>query len=115
MLSKKDLEQLSKKGITELQFETQMENFQKGFPFANLAGAATVGDGIVSLSLADAEEYAKIFEEEYNKALVDYRTIFEDDYQKYLDSFETGKIHAGYFSIDKKGHEVDPSINDKKE
>lgn len=60
-------------------------------------------------------EYAKIFEEEYNKALVDYRTIFEDDYQKYLDSFETGKIHAGYFSIDKKGHEVDPSINDKKE
>ena len=60
-------------------------------------------------------EYARIFEEEYNKALVDYRTIFEDDYQKYLDSFETSKIHAGYFSIDKKGHEVDPSINDKKE
>lgn len=60
-------------------------------------------------------EYARIFEEEYNKALNDYRTIFEDDYQKYLDSFETGKIHAGYFSIDKKGHEVDPSINDKKE
>lgn len=60
-------------------------------------------------------EYAKIFEEEYNKALIDYRTIFEEDYQKYLDSFETSKIHAGYFSIDKKGHEVDPSINDKKE
>lgn len=60
-------------------------------------------------------EYAKIFEEEYNKALADYRTIFDDDYQKYLNSFETGKIHAGYFSIDKKGHEVDPSINDKKE
>ena len=60
-------------------------------------------------------EYARIFEEEYNKALNDYRTIFKDDYQKYLDSFETGKIHAGYFSIDKKGHEVDSSINDKKE
>jgi len=60
-------------------------------------------------------EYAKIFEEEYNKALIDYRTIFEDDYQKYLDSFETGKIHAGYFSIDKKGHEIDSNINDKKE
>lgn len=60
-------------------------------------------------------EYAKIFEEEYNKALIDYRTIFEDDYQKYLDSFDTSKIHAGYFAIDKKGHEVDPTINDKKE
>lgn len=60
-------------------------------------------------------EYAKIFEEEYTKALADYRTLFDEDYTKYLDSFETGKIHAGYFSIDKKGHEVDPSINDKKE
>ena len=63
MLTPQDIKQLESKGITELQFETQMENFQKGFPFANLAGAATVGDGIVSLSLADAEEYAKIFEE----------------------------------------------------
>ena len=60
-------------------------------------------------------EYAKIFEEEYNKALIDYRTLFDEEYVKYLDSFDTGKIHAGYFSIDKKGHEVDPSINDKKE
>jgi len=60
-------------------------------------------------------EYAKIFEEEYNKALVDYRTLLDEEYVKYLDSFETGKIHAGYFSIDKKGHEVDSSINDKKE
>lgn len=60
-------------------------------------------------------EYAKIFEEEYNKALIDYRTLFDEDYVNYLDSFDTGKIHAGYFSIDKKGHEIDPSINDKKE
>jgi type III site-specific deoxyribonuclease len=60
-------------------------------------------------------EYAKIFEEEYNKVLVDYRTLLDEKYVKYLDYFETGKIHAGYFSIDKKGHEVDPSINDKKE
>ena len=60
-------------------------------------------------------EYAKIFEEEYTKALADYRTLFDDDYVKYLDSFDTGKIHAGYFSIDKKGHEIDSKINDKKE
>lgn len=60
-------------------------------------------------------DYAKIFEEEYTKALADYRTIIDNEYTNYLDSFDTGKIHAGYFSIDKKGHEVDPSINDKKE
>ena len=60
-------------------------------------------------------EYAKIFEEEYMKALNDFRNIIDDDYRRYLDSFDTGKIHAGYFSIDKKGHEVDSKINDKKE
>ena len=60
-------------------------------------------------------EYAKIFEEEYNNALLDYRTLFDEDYNKYLESFETGKIHTGYFSIDKKGHDVNPKINDKKE
>ena len=30
MLSKKDLAQLSKKGISDIEFETQLENFQKG-------------------------------------------------------------------------------------
>ncbi len=60
-------------------------------------------------------EYARIFEEEYNNALIDNRTLFDDNYNKYLDSFETGKIHAGYFSVDKKGHEINPNINDKSE
>lgn len=60
-------------------------------------------------------DYAKIFEEEYNKAITDYINIFDDEYSKYLKSFKTGKIHAGYFSIDKKGHEIDSVINDKKE
>lgn len=60
-------------------------------------------------------DYARIFEEEYNQALADYRSIIDEDYTKYLDSFDTEKIHAGYFSIDKKGHEVEPQINDKKE
>ena len=63
MLSKKDLAQLSKKGISDIEFETQLENFQKGFPYMNLAGAATVGDGIVKLSEADAQEYADFFEQ----------------------------------------------------
>lgn len=60
-------------------------------------------------------EYAHIFEEEYLNVVNDYRTIFEDDYVKYLDSFNSNQVHAGYFSIDKKGHSVDPTIKDKKE
>ena len=47
--------------------------------------------------------------------LNDFRNIIDVDYREYLDSFEASKIHAGYFSIDKKGHEVDSKINDKKE
>lgn len=64
MLSEKDIKQLTSKGITEYEFETQLENFEKGFPYANLAGAATVGDGIVSFTEEDAKEYAKIFDKE---------------------------------------------------
>ena len=66
-------------------------------------------------SIAIKGEYAKIFEDEYIRALTDFRNIIDEDYKNYLDSFETGKIHAGYFSIDKRGHEIDSAINDKKE
>ena len=60
-------------------------------------------------------QYALMFEEEYTKALAEYRTLIDDEYNNYLDSFDTGKIHAGYFSVDKKGQLKDPLINDKKE
>jgi hypothetical protein len=62
MLSTKDIEQLAQKGISELQFETQIKNFETGFPYANLAGAATVGDGIIHFSDADIQEYAALFD-----------------------------------------------------
>lgn len=64
MLSGKDLKQLADKGITETQFQTQIENFEKGFPFANLAGAATVGDGIVHFTEVEAQEYATLFDQQ---------------------------------------------------
>ena len=60
-------------------------------------------------------DYAKIFEEEYLDILNEYKNTDDEKYRAYLESFEVGKTHAGYFSIDKKGHEVDPKINDKKE
>jgi type III restriction enzyme len=59
--------------------------------------------------------YALMFEEEYNKLVNEYRDLINENYRNYLDSFNTGKIHSGYFSIDKKGHEIDSTINDKKE
>jgi type III restriction enzyme len=51
-------------------------------------------------------EYEEIFEYEYKQA-ISQRELFNDEYYKYLDSFETSKVHNGYFSIDKKGRAID--------
>ena len=55
--------------------------------------------------------YAKIFEEEFEKAVDIYlnqQLQFEEDaeFRKYLEKFKPSEIHAGYFSIDKKGHAI---------
>ena len=50
-------------------------------------------------------EYAKVFEEEYGR-IVQQQNIFEEEYNKYINSHPAKDIHAGYFSIDKKGHFV---------
>jgi type III restriction enzyme len=76
-------------------------------------------------------EYAKIFEEEYNRVCSDFLDLFHQDYNDYLAETDPGKIHKGYmptgyaaylnrddaekvhqgyFSIDKKGKSVDPSV-----
>ena len=55
--------------------------------------------------------YAKIFEDEFAKAVDIYlnqQLQFEEEseFRKYLEKFTPSEIHAGYFSIDKKGHAV---------
>lgn len=56
-------------------------------------------------------EYGVIFEQEYDRILSDYLTLFTDDpYQQYLRRITAEETHAGYFSIDKKGHKIDGTI-----
>ena len=85
-------------------------------------------DGIETLG-----EYARIFEEEYNKVRNDFIDLFQQDYneflhntdpskvhkgylpsnyQKYLERDTADKLHRGYFSIDKKNKNklVDPEL-----
>ena len=61
--------------------------------------------------------YADIFEEEYNAVIANYQLELGegDEYLKYLDSISADKTHAGYFSVDKKGHLTNGKIDDKKE
>ncbi len=55
-------------------------------------------------------EYGQMFEQEYNELINDYITIFDTPYQKYLKAIDVKKTHAGYFSIDKKGHAVNSAV-----
>jgi len=56
---------LEAKGISEAQIEQQLRDFQTGFPFLKLAGAAAIGHGIMAVS--DEQEKACI------KAWDDYK------------------------------------------
>lgn len=81
-------------------------------------------------------EYAQIFEEEYNNAKHDFFDLFQQEYSEYLrvtdiskvykgyfpsyfsylERDEPGKIHEGYFAVDKKKKRmVDPSLKKNSE
>ena len=50
MFTQNDLKQFETKGIPSSVIEQQLQNFEKGFPFAQLVKPATVGDGLDQLS-----------------------------------------------------------------
>ena len=60
--------------------------------------------------------FAEMFEEEYNDILSTMQLgIGEDEYLQYLKSIKADDTHAGYFSVDKKGHMTDSKLGDRKE
>lgn len=83
-----------------------------------------MGEGVLG-------EYAQIFEEEYKNAINQFVDLFRQDYTDYVIETDVNKtskvyapgsyldylqrddadrVHNGYFSIDKKGKPVDPTI-----
>lgn len=62
-LTKQDIEQIHRKGLTEKDIEKQVENFKEGFPYTYLVKAATPGDGIVCLDQDYVDKYKKIYGE----------------------------------------------------
>lgn len=61
--------------------------------------------------------FAQMFEEEYADIVSNLQmTLFDDpEYLNYLNAIKPEDTHAGYFSIDKKGHMVDSKLRSKKE
>lgn len=76
-------------------------------------------------------EYARIFEEEYNNVRNDFLDLFQQEYNDYLKDTDPStvhkaylptnygeylqrddahRVHEGYFSIDKKGKSIDPTV-----
>ena len=71
-------------------------------------------------SQADEQgEYARIFEEEYERLRAEYLSLLPLDggmYQEYLKGIQVGRTHNGYFSIDKKTKKLtDPSFKTRGE
>lgn len=67
MLTKSDLVQLKNKGINQETIEQQLKDFKKGFQYAKLLKAATIGDGIIQVQ--DKEHYLKMFNKSISEGL----------------------------------------------
>lgn len=60
--------------------------------------------------------FAEMFEEEYGDIIGNLQIALGDnEYIKYLEAIPVSSTHAGYFSIDKKGHITNSKLSDKKE
>ena len=54
--------------------------------------------------------YGEIFEQEYMDELNNNQNMYDPDYMAYLGSISAHATHAGYFSIDKKGHAINSAL-----
>jgi len=61
--SEQDIQQITKKGLTEKEVLSQIALFKSGLPFANVVDAATIGNGIIQLNEKDINEVVSYFEE----------------------------------------------------
>ena len=95
--------------------EKERELFKKGIKVLSLFFI----DEVAKYKFYDASGeqkgvYADIFEEEYKNAVELFFSELpfdeDTDYRTFLDRDEPHRIHAGYFSVDKKGRAVDSDV-----
>ncbi|MBQ9668382.1 MAG: DUF4301 family protein [Prevotella sp.] len=63
MLTQQDLKQIAQRGISEEQINTQLKQFETGFPFLKLEAAAAVGRGIVAPNEAERRQYVDAWQQ----------------------------------------------------
>lgn len=62
MFTAADLRQIAERGSDVSVILQQIDNFKKGFPFANLQRPATTGDGLIVLTAADIETFITYYQ-----------------------------------------------------
>lgn len=110
-VSEADLRRVQIRETIRSHFEKEKELFPKGVKVLSLFFI----DEVAKYRKYDEDgneinsEYGAVFEQEYTNVLNEYLTLFNTPYEQYLRNIETNQTHAGYFSIDKKGHKIDSS------
>ena len=111
-VSEKDIRRVQIRETIRSHFEKEKELYNRGIKTLSLFFI----DKVENYRKYDADgnevnsEYGQIFEEEYTAILNEYLTLFNTPYEQYLRSIDVHDTHAGYFSIDKKGHKVDGTL-----
>lgn len=99
-------------------FEKEKQLFNQNIKVLSLFFIDSVEKYRVYNELGEQEpgEYAVIFEQEYNRLREEFLELFDnDEYAEYLKRDQAGKVHNGYFAVDKKGRTVDPKVKRGKE
>jgi len=110
--NEKDVRRIQIRETIRSHFEKESELFEKGIKTLSLFFI----DKVENYRKYDEDgnevnsEYGDMFEEEYENILNENLSLFDTPYQRYLRSIDVHATHAGYFSIDKKGHKVNPKL-----
>lgn len=121
VIGKVNEEQLRRIQIRETilsHIERERQLFHKGIKVLSLFFIDEVAHYKTYNAAGQAENgiFAQIFEEEYANIINNLQTeLWDGEYIKYLETIKPEDTHAGYFSIDKKGHMTNSKLGDKKE
>ena len=121
VIGKVNEEQLRRIQIRETilsHIERERQLFHKGIKVLSLFFIDEVAHYKTYNAAGQAENgiFANIFEEEYANIINNLQTeLWDGEYLKYLETIQPEDTHAGYFSIDKKGHMTNSKLGDRKE
>lgn len=111
-ISDKDIRRVQIRETIRSHFEKEEVLYEKGIKCLSLFFIDEVKKYRDYDQADEKGEYAKIFEEEYVKALNEFIANKPENYYiKYLKRIGVQDTHKGYFSIDKKGRFVDSKDN----